>query len=47
MEQLQRAWYGKDINLALHSESEQEYENFFALIMQKTNSGNFTAGFEE
>jgi hypothetical protein len=43
MEQLQRAWYGKDINLALHSKSEQEYEDFFALIMQKRNSDNFTA----
>tara|TARA_R110001583_G_scaffold94384_4_gene237886 strand:- start:376 stop:1284 length:909 start_codon:yes stop_codon:yes gene_type:complete len=43
MEQLQRAWYGKDINLALHSKSEQEYEDFFSLIMQKKNSDNFTA----
>ncbi|MDC9519861.1 hypothetical protein PSH55_01835 [Pseudoalteromonas sp. Angola-31] len=42
MDHLQRAWYGKDISLALHSKSEQEYEDFFALIMQKTHSDNFT-----
>jgi len=41
MDQLQRAFYGKDIKIALLEKKEQEYEDFFSLIMQKMYGDNF------
>ncbi|WP_281544994.1 ABC-three component system protein [Grimontia sp. SpTr1] len=41
MDKLQRAFYGKDIRIALLEKKEQEYENFFCSLMQKKYSDNF------
>ncbi|EGR2534316.1 hypothetical protein DYB88_14115 [Vibrio cholerae] len=41
MDLLQRAFYGKDIRIALLEKKEQAYEDFFCTLMQKKYSDNF------
>ncbi|WP_372740987.1 hypothetical protein [Neptunomonas sp.] len=41
MDQITRAWYGKDIELQLHKCKEQAYEDLFCDLMEKKYSDNF------
>lgn len=41
MDQVQRAWYGMCIEVALSKKNEQEYEDFFCSIMESLHSDNF------
>ncbi len=41
MDQITRAWYGKDIELQLHKRKEQAYEDLFCDLMEKKYSDNF------
>lgn len=41
LDQLQRAFYGKDIRIALLEKKEQAYEDFFCSLMQKKYSASF------
>lgn len=41
MDQLLRAWYGREVDVALLKKKEQEYENFFSLVMSKAVGPDF------